>query len=65
LYFACVSWGGKIDESTDGALYLIPDGNWRHESTNPDEIQDLKKNQLKNIFKWMDMLAHYDLENRL
>ena len=51
MYFACVSWKGNIDESTDGALYLIPDGNWRHESNNPDEIQDLKKNTVEEYFQ--------------
>jgi len=52
LYFACVSWDGKIDESTDGALYLIQDdGKWRHESSNSDEILDLKKNSAEEYFR--------------
>jgi len=35
LFFACSNLDGTIDESTDGALYLIHSEHWRTESQNP------------------------------
>ena len=31
-------------------MYLIPDGNWRHEASNPIETQDLKKDTVEEFF---------------
>jgi len=39
LFFACADWNGSIDESIDGALYLLHSEPWRPESKDPHIIR--------------------------
>jgi len=50
LYFACANWDGSIDDSVDGALYLIPDGAWRA-GTNVNDV-----NQYFSVQAHLDIL---------
>jgi hypothetical protein len=56
LYFACADWNGTIDESTDGALYLIHSEPWRPESKNPE----IRRGQVIGVEDlWMHSASKY------